>query len=103
MGEDASQEAGASRAAVGAMDPAAMRRKGADPIQVRRQGELPAPTLVGKVYGIPTGLALLPFGNERFSLPRLRVGAWITEAALYSLGAGAVTGSRGKDIVSACR
>lgn len=45
VGEDTSQEAGASRAAVGAVDPAAMRRKGAGPIQVKGQGEHPAPTL----------------------------------------------------------
>lgn len=59
------------------------------------------PPLCGRVYGTPTGLALLPFGDERLSLPRLWVGAWVTEAALYSLGAGAVTWCRGEDIIGA--
>lgn len=52
---------------------------------------VPSPHSRGRVYGTPTSLALLSFGDERLSLPRLRVGAWIAEAALYSLGAGAVT------------
>lgn len=44
---------------------------------------------------------LLPLGDERLSLPRLGVGAWVTEAALYPLRAGAVTWPRGEDIVGA--
>lgn len=59
------------------------------------------PPLCGGVYGTPTGLGLLPFGDERLPLPGLRVRAWVTEAALYPLGAGAVTWSRGEDIISA--
>lgn len=100
VGEDTAQEAGASCAAAGAVDPAAMRGKGAGPIQVWRRGGS-QPPLSGRVYGTPTGLALMAFGDERLSLPRLGVGAWVTEAALYSLGAGAVTWSRGEDIVGA--
>lgn len=61
----------------------------------------PSPHSRGRVYGTPTSLALLPFGDERLSLSRLRVGARVTEAALYSLGAGAVTWSRGEDIIGA--
>lgn len=61
-GRDRFPEAGASRAAVGAVGPAAMRRKGAEPIQVRRQRELPAPTLVGESMGRLLGWLYCPLG-----------------------------------------
>ena len=44
---------------------------------------------------------LLALGDERLSLPRLGVGAWVTEAALYPLRAGAVARCRGEDIIGA--
>lgn len=54
----------ASRAAVGAVDPAAMRRKRAEPIQVRRQEERPAPTLVGESMGHPLAWLYCPLGMK---------------------------------------
>lgn len=64
VGEGTSREAGASRAAVGVVDPAAMRRRGAEPIQVRRQGEHPAPTLVGESMGHPLAWLYCPLGMK---------------------------------------
>ena len=52
----------------------------------------------GTAHGPPVLLAL---GDERLSLPRLWVGAWVTEAALYPLRAGAVARRRGEDVVGA--
>ena len=49
----------------------------------------------------PLAPVLLALGDERLSLPRLRMGAWVTEAALYPLGAGAVTRRRAEDVVGA--
>lgn len=100
VGEDTSQEAGASRAAVGVWTQLPCGGRGQSQPGQETSG-VPSPHSRGRVYGTPTSLALLPFGDERLSLPRLRVGAWVTEAALYSLGAGAVTWSGGEDIVGA--
>lgn len=107
VGGGASQEAGGSRAAVGAGSPAAMRRgEGQGQSRSGRvRGALssPGPALVGESVGwaLPLALALLPLGDEGLPLSRLGVGAWVTKAALYPLGAGAVTWRRGEDIISA--
>lgn len=105
----ASQEAGGSRAAWGllAQLPCGGGWGRAYPGQEGRREpprSLPAPALLGEsVVGRapPLALVLLRLGDEWLSLPRLGVGAWVTQAALYPLGAGAVTWPRGEDIISA--
>lgn len=82
---------------------------GAGPIQVRKDEgspQLPQQPLFWWESlwwdgHCPLTPALLPLGDERLSLPRLRVRTWVTKAALYPLGAGAVTWSRGEDIIGA--
>lgn len=82
---------------------------GAGPVQVRKDEgspQLPQQPLLWweslwRDGHCPLTPALLPLGDERLSLPRLRVGTRVTEAALYPLGAGAVTWSGGEDIIGA--
>lgn len=71
--------------------------------RVRGALSSPRPALVGESVGwaLPLALVLLPLGDEGLPLPRLGVGAWVTKAALYPLGTGAVTWPRSEDIVSA--
>lgn len=104
----ASQEAGGSRAAVGAVGPAAMQWGGVGPAQARKDEGSPPAALLWReslwwAGQCPLVLGLLPLGDERLSLPWLGVGAGVTEAALYPLGAGAVTWTRGEDIIGAWR
>lgn len=100
VGEDTSQEAGQAVLQWGLWTQLPCVGRGQGQSRSKGKGST-QPPLCGRVYGTPTGLGLLPFGDERLSLPGLGVRAWVTEAALYPLGAGAVTWSRSEDIVSA--